>query len=159
MRNDSSKTFSSEQGFSVLEMIIVLLIVSLTASVAYSRFGTFDQKFSPTDYLEKLTVNLSAERARALHTGKNMDISFDLSARTITGSGFRQEIPSYLTLTITIGQNAIRAGQIAVLQFRPDGSSSGAEISAFGKNNANGAQTSVDWLTGSIRMNSQKAAR
>jgi len=149
----------SDSGFSMLEMLVVMLILSMTVSIAYFRFDTSKPEQTPFEYLQHLSTDLSAERAFALNSGVTIDVIFDLSSRFIKGTQFQHEIPDHLKLIITTGKEAILAERTAHLRFMPDGSSIGAEIRAIAKDDHPPATIKINWLTGTLRIAAEGNSR
>jgi len=141
---------SSQGGFTLLEMLIVLVILSITLSFASVRYVGRTEQVSPTQFIDELAALLSAERNRALSVGEMSDVVFDLENRNISGGSFQKTIPEYLSIKLTIGRELLVEEKKGLVRFFPDGSSVGAEIKAFYPNSSLAALAKVNWLTGII---------
>lgn len=142
--------FFKQDGFTLLEMLIVMAILSLTLSFASVRYVGRTDQTSPTQFIDELASLLSAERNRALSFGEMSDVVFDLENRSISSGSFQKNIPEYLTLKLTLGRELLLEEKKGLLRFFPDGSSVGAEVKVFYPNLPGVAQAKVNWLTGII---------
>ncbi len=138
---------SRERGFSLLELLIVLVIVSmlLVASVPYgSRFYEGMQYRSAIR--ETISLLVSARYA-AIVTGVSQDVVFDLKTRKVSLKDNFVVFPESVNLS---GKTAREVNQngLGVIRFYPQGDSSGGQIDIIGK--SRGVRLTVDWLLGRV---------
>ena len=153
-------TFSRKQnpnkrnaGFTLLEMLIVLVILSALLSTAYFRYTPAQSKVSNFEFGNNLRAELGKGRSFAQLKGKPIEAIFDLENRMISILSQQLTIPENIYLTIFTGRENVRSSRKAILRFLPDGSSIGAKIEIQQSGNPN-VELNVHWLTGAITARS-----
>ncbi len=146
---------ANEDGFTLLEMLIVLVILSMTFSVASARFVNRPDHVSPAQFIEGLATSLAAERNLALSIGEIKDVIINLENRKIAGATFTIPIPDQLNVKLTIGRELLTEDKKGIVRFFPDGSSVGAEIKASVPGSTLSSLAKVNWLTGIITTEEQ----
>ena len=135
------------RGFTLLELLVVLAVISLVAAVSlpYLRFGGIDARTAAQD----LSAELGLARARALATRHPANLVIDANARRFGLEGaLDHDIPKGLTLTWTLPSGQVEGGRGAITFF-PDGGSTGGRLLLSGR--GKDAAIEIDWLAGSIR--------
>ena len=136
-------------GFTLLEMVAVMLIIALVAGLAVSiTAGTGRAQ------LEAVALRSAAlfrrERQGAILTGHSRLVSFDFKARALVGDGGDEvAVPRDVVIDI-LGADAQWEGRRAVVRFEPDGASSGT-VMRFSREGA-GYEVRVNWFTGSVAV-------
>lgn len=136
-------------GFTLIEVMAVMLIIALVASLAVTRIpGTGRGK------LKALTLETAAllrrERLGAVLTGKERQVSLDGERRVLVGDGGDTlAIPRDVTFDI-LGIDAVWSGRQAVVRFTPDGASTGAVLK-LSRENAE-YEIRVNWYTGGVAI-------
>lgn len=131
------------RGFTLLEMLVVLAVLSLLAGVTlpYLRFSGIDARTAAQD----VTAELSLARARALAERRPAALSFDVAQGRFGLDGvLDHELPKGIHLTASLP-----SGQTNGVVFFPDGGSTGGRLTLSGR--GRDASIEVDWLAGSIR--------
>jgi general secretion pathway protein H len=136
-------------GFTLIEMLAVMLIVALIASlVATITPGT------GRGQLKALTLQVAAllrrERLAAILSGRERHVSLDDERRVLVGdAGESVAVPRDVVLNV-LGVDELWSGRLAVVRFDPDGASSGAVL----KLSREGAQyeVRVNWYTGGVAV-------
>lgn len=127
-------------GFTLLEILVVLVLLGLLTGVAAARFSSLRQP-SLAEAGRDVVSELRAYRSQAMQTGRPVQIA---------ASGVR--VPSGFVLSAERqGQASEQDGPTGVL-FLPDGRSSGAVFVLSGNNEQE--RITVDWLTGEVRVGS-----
>ena len=134
-------------GFTLIEMVAVMLIVALIASlVATITPGTGRVQ------LKSLTLQVAAllrrERLAAILSGRQRQISLDDERRVLVGdAGESIAVPRDVELNL-LGVDEVWSGRRAVVRFESDGASSGAVL----RLSREGAQyeVRVNWYTGGV---------
>jgi general secretion pathway protein H len=126
-------------GFTLIEMIVVLVIIGLVAGLvltrAPTRGGTADLQAATSLVVGTLRV----ARTRAIAANRPVPVRFDAEAAAVQlGADPVRRLPPGIR---------IAAAAPAIL-FRPDGSSSGGTVDLAGR--ANVARVAVNWLTGRV---------
>jgi general secretion pathway protein H len=149
---------TEQRGFTLLELLVVLVI----ASLAISLVGPGFQRFLPGLTLEaesrKLTALLRHARSQAILTGTEVSISRDAEGRGLRLS-YREQpytLPEHLELELKEGPvQGEKAPGAAQILFYPSGDSSGGSLSlTMEKRNE---VISVDWLSGRVQRGAEPA--
>ncbi|MCA6120305.1 prepilin-type N-terminal cleavage/methylation domain-containing protein [Bradyrhizobium sp. WSM 1704] len=141
-------TTGSCAGFTLIEMMAVMLIISMMASLVVAMVpGTGRGK------LKALTLETAAllrrERLAAVLTGQSRFISLDGPARTLVGQSGAIEIPRDVMVDVT-GVDERWSGRRAVVRFEPDGASTGAVLK-FSWENVR-YEVNVNWYNGRVAV-------
>lgn len=139
-------------GFTLLEMLVVLSILSLTAVIALPQAsGTWHGKA-----LEAAAVGLAAEfksaRAAAIRSNTEQALSIDTATRRYVREGWSEA--RALTGSFDVTLDTIRGEQSGPatgrIRFYPDGSATGGRVVL--SNGSRRAIVAIDWLTGGTRV-------
>lgn len=152
-----SKPFSApgggerEKGFTLLEMIIVLVILGLVVGIAVSRGPQRSHGLEVRGLIASVTEALRAARGRAIAGNRPVLIAVNGERRSIAVDGGPTiQLPPQLDLAAVAGPTGEPGKQLAGIRFTPDGSSTGGRIVlADGKKHT---QIGIDWLTGRISV-------
>lgn len=142
----------SEQGFTLLELLVVLAIVTLVTVVAVPRmdrtWGGLSVRASAMD----LAASLRTTRAAAIKSNRDQMLVVDLAARRYWAEGVLKPraLPRNCALAFAVPERQRTGADQAVVVFRPDGSATGGEIALCSGRRS--AKVLVDWLTGSTRI-------
>lgn len=138
-----------EAGFTLLEVIIVMCIIALVASLAVSLTpGTGRAR------LKALTLETAAllrrERLGAIFTGRAHQVSIDYAARALIGDGGDiVPIPSDVVLDVLAVDDS-SFGRLSAIRFEPDGASSGGVLKLSLQKAE--YEVRVNWYTGAIAI-------
>ena len=135
-------------GFTLVEMMAVMLIVALVATLAVTL-----TRGSGRPELKAVTLQAAAllrrERIGALLTGRERAVSLDGVSRKLIGdSGDIVAIPRDITLDVLSAKED--APRLTVVRFRPDGASTGAEL-RFSREKVR-YEIHVNWYTGGVAI-------
>lgn len=140
---------SDAAGFSLMEMLVVLVIVSIITGISAISVQQIRNGKSPYRYAADIAESMTALRYRALNTGHIQKANIDIEGKTIsdTERKLRIVLPKTWALSVTIGRELAQMKTVPQIIFLPDGTSSGAHITL--KNPAGEtAYVRVNWLTG-----------
>lgn len=137
-------------GFTLLELLIVMAIMALGMALVPAMFisGTDSQTLKAD--LRQIVSTLRLARSRAILLNTPVAVSIDTRERKIEFDG-RDEIGrlhATSSLSLGVAATAWRSDHIGIIEFNPDGSSSGGEMQLA--NNAARYRVAIDWLTGNI---------
>ena len=136
-------------GFTLIEVVVVMLIVALVASLAVTRMTGTGRGGLKALALETAAL-LRRERLGAIMTGKAREVSIDGGRRVLVGDGGDVlAIPRDVALDI-LGIDASWSGRQAVVRFTPDGASTGAVLK-LSRENAE-YEIRVNWYTGGVAI-------
>lgn len=139
----------AEQGFSLLEMMVVLVILATVAALAVPTLRRGGRDRDPDSVAYELQAVFLRARTNAISRGNTETMQLDMGNRQISYAAAKQtvQIPDNLTPDLLIGRELVAADGTATLLFFPDGGSSGARITLSDKRN-NISGVVVPWLTG-----------
>ena len=134
-------------GFTLIEMMAVMLIIALIAGLAFTTMpGT------GRGQLKGIALQTAAlfrrERLGAILTARSRQVAIDGRQRAfVADSGDRVVIPRDVSVDI-LGVDEVWSGQQAVVRFLPDGASSGTVVTLSHEGEA--YEVRVNWYTGSV---------
>jgi prepilin-type N-terminal cleavage/methylation domain-containing protein len=73
-------TEAHDSGFSVIELVLVLLVIAITAAIAAPRYGDALARFRADAAARRVANDLALVQARARSTGTSCAVNFDISA-------------------------------------------------------------------------------
>jgi general secretion pathway protein H len=144
-----TRTTHRRAGFTLIEVVAVMLIIALVASLAVTTIpGTGRGR------LKALTLETAAllrrERLGAVMTGRERQVSIDGEKRVLVGDGGDVvAVPRDVVLDI-LGIDALWSGRQAVVRFHPDGASTGAVLK-LSREKAE-YEIRVNWYTGGVAI-------
>jgi len=139
---------SAEQkaGFTLIEMMAVMMIVALVASLALAMpFGTSRAGLKATVF--ETAALFRREHMSSLLSGRERGVALDRNARVFIGrAGGVVGLPRYVALDILSAETS--TGEL--VRFHPDGSSTGAIIKF--SHDKGSYVLRVNWLTGGVMV-------
>ena len=147
------KANRSSEGFSLLEMLVVLAIISMTATVLFGAAVLHKPSGSINVLGQEILHLVEAQSLRAISMGRTASVEVNMEKRQISAPGSRPaiRIPDQIQLVVLTGAELVQQDKTGVIEFYADGSSSGGEITLL---NAEGAKRAVrvNWLTGAVSL-------
>jgi general secretion pathway protein H len=143
------KSSSAEWGFTLVEMLVVLALMSvlLAVSLPYARSAGEAQRLDAET--RKLAALLSEARVTALSKGAEAVARFNLDERRadLVGGMRNVDLPDGFDLKVLTAANEIE-GREAGIRFFPEGGSTGGKVivSHMGKERV----IAINWLTGAV---------
>jgi general secretion pathway protein H len=140
----------AEGGFTLLEVLIVVVVLSLAASVVGFALPDVQTRVRLSETGAKVESLLLAARAEARRASAIRWVVFDLDARRyhVDGSDQWNDLPLGLELSVTSARE-LGSPRQPVIAFLPDGTSSGGVITLRGSGGV--VTRRVEWLTGAVR--------
>ena len=136
-------------GFTLIEVIAVMVIIALVASLAVTRMPGTGRAGLKALTLQTASL-LRRERLGAILTGHDREVSLDGERRILVGDGGDiVALPRDITLDI-LGVDALWSGRQAVVRFHPDGASTGAVLK-LSREEAE-YEIRVNWYTGGVAI-------
>jgi general secretion pathway protein H len=150
-------------GFTLLEMLVVLVLIAAATLLAASAFGGGLRGARLHGAAKDIAAQLRFTRAVAISTGTPQDFVIDPQARAWTAANGRAgTLPDVGELVFT----GMRAGQVdgaradagkGAVRFFPDGAATGGRVRLAA--NGGGWDVDVAWLTGEVRVHRVQAPR
>jgi general secretion pathway protein H len=140
-----------QQGFTLVEMLLVLLVLALTAGMATARLGGRNADDSLQGVAYEMASRFRGARTAAMRSGADRVVLIDLAERVISG-GDRSppQIPRTFDIVAETSAAERPAASVAAVRFLPNGSSTGATVRL-----ASGSQVyeiSISWFTGRVSV-------
>jgi general secretion pathway protein H len=136
-------------GFTLIEVVAVMLIIALVASLAVSKIPGTGRGRLKAVALETAAL-LRRERLGAVMTGRDRQVSIDGEQRVLVGDGGDVvAIPRDVVVDM-LGIDASWSGRQAVVRFLPDGASTGAVLK-LSREKAE-YEIRVNWYTGGVSI-------
>ncbi|WP_054310110.1 prepilin-type N-terminal cleavage/methylation domain-containing protein [Mesorhizobium sp. 1M-11] len=146
---DIAATRSDQQGFSLIELMVVLAIFALMATIAVPAISHRTREPGLRQLGQQLTAQLRVAHTMAIAAGQAQKIDFNPATGTVHfESGKKTILPEGTKMTLTTGLETTKSHHDATLTFLPNGSSSGMVVDLETK--GGGLKIEVNWLTGAI---------
>lgn len=144
-----SRALHRQAGFTLVEVMSVMLIIALVASLAVTIIpGTGRGQLKASTL--QIAALLRRERIGAVMTGQERQVSIDGERRVLVGDGGDVvAVPRDVVVDI-LGIDALWAGRQAVVRFHPDGASTGAVLK-LSREKAE-YESRVNWFTGGVAI-------
>lgn len=145
-------------GVSLLEMLLVIALIAVTGVLAVSVLGGGIEGMRLRSAGKQVADELRQVRLQAIARGTAQRFEIDpVSHRWTTSAGHAGRVPASLRLQFTGAREVQAASGRGVIQFFPDGASSGGRIELFARQ----ARWRVDvaWITGEVRSGPVGEAR
>lgn len=141
----------AEAGFTLLEILVVLVLLAVMAGFAASRVvGSLDGPALQATTGELAAV-LRRARSEAIVRNQPRTVRVDVDTPSFGIPGERTyAVPERIRLSLFTAVTEQRAQNIGEIRFFPDGSSTGGEVTLAGEKARNYVQ--VDWLTGRVAV-------
>src|SRR5262249_38095016 len=152
VRRGPAKISSPEDGTSLIELLVVLAILALVATIALPRAHMPGRGPSLRLVASDIAVKLRAARSMAIAQNRDVAFAFDTETRTygVTGTGAPQVLPAAIDLSVTTARTQFRETKEAHLVFFSDGTSSGGTIRLTDQRQS--VAIGVAWLTGAVHI-------
>ena len=141
-----------ERGFSLLELVVVLVI----AGVAFSLVLAFSGKGASAADLKAsaraVASGLRAAQSTAMSTRREALLTLDVDTREFqfTGDTRTHRLPEGIDMKLFTAQSEVESAKKGSIRFYADGSSTGGRVTV-----ASGERkylVDVDWLTGRVTI-------
>lgn len=139
-----------ERGFTLIEILAVLVVLTIVGSLAMARFGVRHGGEMLQATAHELASRCRAARAEAIRRGSDQTVVIDMANRVVTAG--RDVPPLRISDTISISSETSategRSQRVAGIRFLPNGGSTGGKVRL-----ESGKQTyevRVNWLTGRV---------
>ena len=143
---------AGEQGFTLLEMVCVIALIALIASVLLPLVPRQTSRARLQAYALQTAALLKADRSAAIGRGTDVSTLVDAHARAIRSGTGREmiRIPDDVRFDALLPQTCHSRANLSTISFFADGMSCGGAI-ALSRFNT-GYEIRVNWLTGRIEI-------
>jgi len=139
-------------GFTLIEMMAVMLIIALVASLATMMVPGTGRAGLKTVVMQTAAL-FRRERLAAILTRTDRHVTLDGERRELIGDGGGDvSIPRDVVLDV-LGEDAASSGRLAVVAFHADGGSSGAVL-RFSRERTQ-YEIRVNWYTGAVSIDAR----
>ncbi len=138
-------------GFTIVEMLVVLAIIGLAAAIALPdllpRGGPNPERVAATAMQFAQTARL-----RAVSSGSPVALVIDVKGHVVRLDPGTQilSLPTGVTMEAIVGRDNTTTVERGTIIFFPNGGSTGGQIT-FGGSSGRRSALRVDWLTGSLK--------
>lgn len=136
-----------EDGFTILELLVVLAIMALALALAQPLIGKTADRLRLESAQAALLNALKTTRAAAIIRGTEASLVIDLNARTFRSPALpATRLPAKIELALKVAGLETTDRSHAEIRFYPDGSSTGGDLTIKLEDRI--ARVCVYWLTG-----------
>ena len=151
MRFHKSKKRGKAQGFTLVELMVVMVIISLIMALVGTSMARSVSGAEARAATRKLVASLRYTRARAILDKQEQVFLVDIDNRSYQVPGRKQvNLPEGVDVTITTARSEVTSEDVAGIRFFPDGGSTGGHIELT--INEREYRINVAWLTGETRL-------
>ncbi|MEP7206404.1 MAG: GspH/FimT family pseudopilin [Casimicrobiaceae bacterium] len=139
-------------GFSLLELMIVLMLMGLIAAIAVPVFGGGVSTTRLKSAAREVAAGLRMARNEAVANRREAVLTLDLAARTfrVDREPKAHALPAEIELKLYTAQSDLVSENVGAVRFFPDGGSTGGRITlAAGERKFD---VDIDWLTGRVAI-------
>jgi general secretion pathway protein H len=145
-----------QRGFSLLELIVVIVLIAATTALAASVMGAGLPGQQLRGASRELAAQLRYTRAQAIVTGKSQSFNIDVRSREWQAPNHRHgQLPRQIGIVATGARIEQNRPDVAVIRFFPEGAATGGRIVLWRGRAA--WQIDVEWLTGEVIVNRTQA--
>ncbi len=154
----SDRVSVHQHGFTLLEMIVVLLIVAMVATLlGTSIVGRLDSVKVATAARD-MSAALRYTRSQAILHREEKFLEVNLEQRSYSAAGLPAvKLPEVLEIKLLTAQSEVDSDKVGRIRFFPDGGSTGGTVTLI----ADGREwkVKVSWLTGEIELDDGRRER
>jgi len=140
------------RGFTLIEMIVVIVLVAIMATVVVSNIGAGNQSATLRSATREISSALRFARGHALTHSKETSFKFNLKDNSyqVTNKDKTYKISGDIEVTLDVAQSQVSEDEVGAIRFFPDGSSTGGRVTLeMGEHKR---QLDVNWLTGQAEI-------
>lgn len=153
---DGGKRLRQAAGFTLLEILVVLLLLAIIAAFAGTRIVGTMERSAMNAATAALVADLRRARSLAIVHNAPVAVRVDVGAPSFGIVGARTyKVPDRLKVTIFAAATDQTTTDVGEIRFFSDGSSTGGEVTFAGDEAREYVQ--IDWLTGRVAVYEQTA--
>ncbi|MGN2251633.1 Tfp pilus assembly protein FimT/FimU [Frateuria sp. GZRe14] len=147
----TGKRGACSRGFTLLEMLAVILLIGIAAAAAAVSVTQGLASARTRAASVELAAALRATRAQAIVKGKEQTFELDTKSASYQAAGGKEvALPKGMRLSITSAREDQPDNHTGRIRFFPDGSSTGGHIVL--QRGERRWQVNVTWLTGAVSV-------
>jgi general secretion pathway protein H len=141
-----------QRGFTLLEIVIVLVIAALAMAVVLGFSGKGASAADLKSSARALAAGLRTAQSTAMSTRRDALLTVDVDTRRFAFSGDEKQhrLPDGIDLKLYTAQAEVESKRKGSIRFYPDGSSTGGRITVSAGERK--FLVDVDWLTGRVSI-------
>ena len=151
----------SHKGFTLLELVVALVIVSLLASAAVPSLQRYAESSRYHSTVRDLVLSAREAKRKSRALGEPVDLLIDTRAKRflLTTKPLKADfddavvIPDELEVSVVYAREVSPGDGIAAIRFYPEGGATGGEITLTRPSGA-GVLLTVDWLLADVAQKS-----
>lgn len=123
-----------DSGFSLLEMLVVMMIIALTAAISFASMHIGKSNLSVRSTAREVAHLAQAIRIEAISKNRRLPLNIDIQKRVVSDEAGKRRviIPESMDVEFLTGKNMVSSPEVAAIVFFPDGSSSGGAVTLSG---------------------------
>lgn len=140
------------RGVSLIELLVVLALMALLATVALPVLGPGVSTTSMKSAARELAAGLRQARTEAMATRRETLLTLDLEGRrfAVGNEPKARDLPKGIEIKLFTAQMDLVDDKVGGIRFYPDGGSNGGRVTlAAGERKF---EVDVDWLTGRVAI-------
>jgi general secretion pathway protein H len=139
-----------QAGFTLVELLAVLVVLALVAGVAATQFGARHGGAALEAAAHEIASRCRAARAAAIRQAESRTVVIDMKSRLVTVGA---DVPPFrIAETIGIASETSagerHGGEVAGIRFFPNGTSTGGKVRL--ETGRQAYEVRVNWLTGRV---------
>lgn len=150
---DSRRVASSSGGFTLLEVLLVVVLIALSYTLLPRMFGSGVSGTELKSNVRAVAAGLRLARETAINTRAEAILSIDTERRvfTVTSDERPHALHEKIELKLFTSQADVISETTGSFRFYPDGTSNGGRVTiAAGEREF---AIDIDWLTGRVTVN------
>ena len=149
---DKKDLTMKHKGFSLIELLIVMVIIGLMVGVVAANLGSGNPSVVLNTVTRDISSALRFARGHALTHRKETVFEFNLEKNSyrVTDRNKTYTVSQEVEVTLDIAESQISDDQHGAIRFFPDGSSTGGRITLEIADNKR--QLDINWLTGQVNL-------
>ena len=139
-----------EAGFTLVELLVVVTVLAITASVARLALLPRSSSADVTAAAQLIAAKLRDARTASIRMRSVRRVYIDVRHRHVwdDGARVRLSLDPKIRIGVTGARSEQRSAAVASVKFNPNGSSSGATVRLQG--NSSASEVRVNWYTGRV---------
>lgn len=154
MSRSSPTTGAKSSGFTLLELLVVLVLAAITVTVVGGGAQAFMDRARYHQAIRNISGQLSQARALCIQEGKTVVVAYQPETRQLTIDGrFRVDVPASLAVAWDPVERAAKADPVLgqpIFVFNAEGGARGGRFSV--SREGQGVVFRVNWLLGTLEQ-------